>query len=217
MATQLVLDLVVQCLPSPQDRGAKTGTNPKSNEEEMRKPEAGEPLSAQVIKTVSDPYAGRLTVIRIFSGTLSADSNFYNANKEAKERFGSLLLMQGKNQQTIASAGPGEIVAVAKLKETLTGDTLCDPSKPILYPIPQTMDPIVSMAVQPKSKGDEEKIFSSLARLLEEDPTLKVHREEQTRETILSGMGEIHIEATMDKLKRKFGVEVNLTPKGPIP
>jgi elongation factor G len=212
MATQLVLDLVVQCLPSPQDRGAKTGTNPKSNEEEMRKPEAGEPLSAQVIKTVSDPYAGRLTVIRIFSGTLSADSNFYNANKEAKERFGSLLLMQGKNQQTIASAGPGEIVAVAKLKETLTGDTLCDPNKPILYPIPQTMDPIVSMAVQPKSKGDEEKIFSSLARLLEEDPTLKVHREEQTRETILSGMGEIHIEATMDKLKRKFGVEVNLSP-----
>jgi elongation factor G len=120
--------------------------------------------------------------------------------------------MQGKNQQTIASAGPGEIVAVAKLKETLTGDTLCDPNKPILYPIPQTMDPIVSMAVQPKSKGDEEKIFSSLARLLEEDPTLKVHREEQTRETILSGMGEIHIEATMDKLKRKFGVEVNLSP-----
>jgi elongation factor G len=212
MATQLVLDLLVQCLPSPQDRGEKTGTNPKSNEEEMRKPEAGEPLSAQVIKTVSDPYAGRLTVIRIFSGTLSADSNFYNANKEAKERFGSLLLMQGKNQQTIASAGPGEIVAVAKLKETLTGDTLCDPNKPILYPIPQTMDPIVSMAVQPKSKGDEEKIFSSLARLLEEDPTLKVHREEQTRETILSGMGEIHIEATMDKLKRKFGVEVNLSP-----
>jgi elongation factor G len=212
MGTQLVLDVVVQCLPSPQDRGEKTGINPKSNDEEMRKPEAGEPLSAQVIKTVSDPYAGRLTVIRIFSGTLSADSNFYNANKETKERFGSLLLMQGKNQQNIASAGPGGIVAVAKLKETLTGDTLCDPNKPILYPIPQTMDPIVSMAVQPKSKGDEEKIFSSLARLLEEDPTLKVHREEQTRETILSGMGEIHIEATMDKLKRKFGVEVNLSP-----
>jgi elongation factor G len=212
MGTQAVLDLIVQCLPSPQERGGKTGINPKNKEEEMRKPEAGEPLSAQVIKTVSDPYAGRLTVMRIFSGTLSADSNVYNANKEAKERFGALLLMKGKNQETIQSAGPGEIVAVAKLKETLTGDTLCDPNKPIIYPVLLTMEPIVSMALQPKSKGDEEKIFSSLARLMEEDPTLKVRREEQTRETILSGMGEIHIEATMDKLKRKFGVEVNLSP-----
>jgi elongation factor G len=212
MGTQTVLDLIVQCLPSPQQRGEKRGINPKNNEEETRKPEAGESLSAQVIKTVSDPYAGRLTVMRIFSGTLSADSNVYNANKEAKERFGSLLLMKGKNQETIQSAGPGEIVAVAKLKETLTGDTLCDPNKPILYPVILTMEPIVSMAVQPKSKGDEEKIFSSLARLMEEDPALTVRREEQTRETILSGMGEIHIEATMDKLKRKFGVEVNLSP-----
>ena len=212
MGTQMILDLIVQCLPSPQERGEKKGINPKNKEEEMRKPEAGEPLSAQVIKTVSDPYAGRLTVIRIFSGTLSADSNVYNANKEAKERFGALLLMKGKNQETIQSAGPGEIVAVAKLKETLTGDTLSDPNKPILYPVTPTMEPIVLMAVQPKSKGDEEKIFSSLARLMEEDPTLKLRREEQTRETILSGMGEIHIEATMDKLKRKFGVEVNLSP-----
>ena len=164
MGTQMILDLIVQCLPSPQERGEKKGINPKNKEEEMRKPEAGEPLSAQVIKTVSDPYAGRLTVIRIFSGTLSADSNVYNANKEAKERFGALLLMKGKNQETIQSAGPGEIVAVAKLKETLTGDTLSDPNKPILYPVTPTMEPIVLMAVQPKSKGDEEKIFSSLAR-----------------------------------------------------
>jgi elongation factor G len=120
--------------------------------------------------------------------------------------------MQGKNQKSSKSAGPGESVAVAKLKETLTGDTLCDPNKPIAYPAPTTIDPIVSMAVEPKSKGDEDKIFSSLARLMEEDPTLKVHREVQTRQTILSGMGEIHIEASMGKLKRKFGVEVNLSP-----
>ena len=212
MGTQMVLDLIVQCLPSPQDRGEKVGVDPKTGNEEVRKPEPEEPLSAQVIKTVSDPYAGRLTIMRIFSGILKADSNGYNASKEAKERFGSLLIMQGKNQKSIKSAGPGEIVAVAKLKETLTGDTLCVPNKPILYPVPTTTDPIVSMSVQPKSKGDEEKIFSSLARLMEEDPTLRVHREEQTRETILSGMGEIHIEATMGKLKRKFGVEVNLSP-----
>jgi elongation factor G len=212
MGTQMLLDLIVQCLPSPHDRGPRTGVNPKDDSEETRKPEVAEPLSAQVIKTVSDPYAGRLTVMRIFSGTLEADSTIHNANKDVKERFGSLLLMQGKNQQTIASSCPGEIVAVAKLKETLTGDTLCDPKKPIVYPAPETMDPIVSMAVEPKSKGDEEKIFASLARIMEEDPTLRVHREEQTRETILSGMGEIHLEATMDKLKRKFGVEVNLSP-----
>jgi elongation factor G len=212
MGTQMVLDLIVQCLPSPQDRGEKVGVDPKTGNEEVRKPEPEEPLSAQVIKTVSDPYAGRLTIMRIFSGILKADSNGYNAGKEAKERFGSLLIMQGKNQKSIKSAGPGEIVAVAKLKETLTGDTLCAPNKPILYSVPTTTDPIVSMSVQPKSKGDEEKIFSSLARLMEEDPTLRVHREEQTRETILSGMGEIHIEATMGKLKRKFGVEVNLSP-----
>ncbi len=212
MGTQMIMDLIVQCLPSPLDRGDKTGVNPKNGNEELRKPEPEEPLSAQVIKTVSDPYAGRLTIIRIFSGILSADSNVYNAGKEVKERFGALLLMQGKNQKSIKSAGPGEIVAVAKLKETLTGDTLCDPNKPVLFTAPQTPDPIVSMSVQPKSKGDEDKIFSSLARLMEEDPTLKVHREEQTRETILSGMGEIHIEATMGKLKRKFGVEVNLSP-----
>lgn len=212
MGTQMLLDLIVQCLPTPLDRGDKAGVNPKNGEEMVRKPEEGEPLSAQVIKTVSDPYAGRLTIMRIFSGTLTADSNFYNASKEAKERFGTLMLMQGKRQQTIKSAGPGEIVAVAKLKETLTGDTLCDPNNPIVYPVPETMNPIVSMAVQPKSKGDEDKIFSSLARIMEEDPTLQVHREEQTRETILSGMGEIHIEASMGKLKRKFGVEVILSP-----
>ncbi len=208
----MLLDLIAQCLPSPLDRSDKMGVNPKNGEETVRKPEEGEPLSAQVIKTVSDPYAGRLTIMRIFSGTLTADSNLYNASKEAKERFGSLMLMQGKNQQTIKSASPGQIVAVAKLKETLTGDTLCAPNNPIVYPVPETMNPIVSMAVQPKSKGDEDKIFSSLARLMEEDPTLQVHREEQTRQTILSGMGEIHIEASMGKLKRKFGVEVNLSP-----
>ncbi len=212
MGVQMVMDLMVHCLPSPRDRGEKHGVDPKKNSEEVREPDPKGPLSAQVIKTVSDPYAGRLTIMRIFSGTLTADSNVYNAGKEAKERFGSLLLMQGKNQKPIESALPGEIIAVAKLKETLTGDTICAPNKPILYPAFKTADPIVSMAVQPKSKGDEDKIFSSLARLMEEDPTLKVHREEQTRETILSGMGEIHIEATMGKLKRKFGVEVNLSP-----
>jgi elongation factor G len=212
MGVQMLLDLMIQCLPSPLERGEKAGVNPKDKKEEIRKPDPDAPVSAQVIKTVSDPYAGRLSILRVFSGTLRADSTLLNATKKVKERFGPLLLMQGKNQKPIESAGPGQIVAVAKLKETLTGDTLCDEKNPIVYPALKTMEPIVAMAVQPKTRGDEEKIFSSLARLLEEDSTLKVQRNEQTRETILSGMGEIHIEASMEKMKRKFGVEVNLSP-----
>jgi len=212
MGAQMLLDLMIQCLPSPLDRGTKAGVNPKDNKEEIRKPDLDGPLSAQVIKTVSDPYAGRLSILRVFSGTLKPDSTLLNATKKAKERFGPLLLMQGKNQKSIESAGPGQIVAVAKLKETLTGDTLCDEKNPVVYPALKTMEPIVSMAVQPKARGDEEKIFSSLARLMEEDSTLRVQRNEQTKETILSGMGEIHIEASMEKMRRKFGVEVTLSP-----
>jgi elongation factor G len=212
MGVQMLLDLMIQCLPSPPDRGDKAGVNPKDGKEEIRKPEPDAPVSVQVIKTVSDPYAGRLSILRVFSGTLQPDSTLLNATKKAKERFGPLLLMQGKNQKSIESAGPGQIVAVAKLKETLTGDTLCDEKNPIVYPALKTLEPIVSMAVQPKARGDEEKIFSSLARLMEEDSTLRVERNEQTKETILSGMGEIHIEASMEKMRRKFGVEVTLTP-----
>lgn len=212
MGAQMLLDLMAQCLPSPVDRGEKAGVNPKDNKEDVRRPDPDAPLSVQVIKTVSDPYAGRLSILRVFSGTMKPDSTILNSTKKAKERFGPLLLMQGKNQKPVDSAGPGQIVAVAKLKETLTGDTLCDEKNPIVYPALKTMEPIVSMAVQPKTRGDEEKIFSSLARLMEEDTTLKVHRNDQTKETILSGMGEIHIEASMEKMKRKFGVEVNLSP-----
>jgi elongation factor G len=212
MGTQLLLDLVIQCLPSPLDRGMKKGINPKDSKESTRNPDPDAALSAQVIKTVSDPYAGRLSILRIFSGTMRPDSTVFNSTKKAKERFGPLLVMQGKNQKPSESAVPGQIVAVAKLKETLTGDTLCDEKNPIVYPPLKTMEPIVSMAVQPKARGDEEKIFSSLARLMEEDPTLKLRRDDQTKETILSGMGEIHIEASMEKMKRKFGVEVNLSP-----
>jgi elongation factor G len=210
-ATQLVLDLIVNYLPSPQDRGPKAGVNPKDNTELERRPEAEDSLSAQVIKTVSDPYAGRLSILRVFSGTLTPDSTLYNASKGVKERFGSLLLMQGKTQKSIESALPGQIVAMAKLKETLTGDTLCEEKAPIVFPAPGVMNAIVSMAVQPKSKGDEEKIFSSLNRIMEEDIALRCYRDEQTKETILSGMGETHIEAAVEKLKRKFGVEVTLS------
>ncbi len=216
MGVQTLLDLMVACLPSPVDRGPKKGKDPRTGDEIERAPDPDEPFSALVIKTITDPYAGKLSIFRIFSGTLGEDSTVYNSTRDVKERFGQLLKIKGKTQKSISEAGPGEIVAVAKLKETVTGDTLCDEKAPIVYESTELMPTIIEFAVEPKSKGDEEKIFSSLARLQEEDLTLKVYRDEQTKEMIIAGMGEIHIEATVDKLKRKFGVEVNLrTPKVP--
>ncbi len=207
---QPLLDLVVDCLPSPADREPRTGKGPRGGAEVSREPDPAAPFSALVIKTISDPYAGRLSVMRIYSGTLGPDSTVYNSTKETKERFGQLLRLKGKTQEPIQNAGPGDIVAVAKLKETTTQDTLCSEKDPIIFAPVELPPAIYSLAVEPKSKGDEEKIFSSLSRLMEEDLTLKLERNDETREMILSGMGEIHIEATVDKLKRKFGVEVNL-------
>lgn len=207
---QPLMDLIVECFPSPQDQGEKKGLNPQGDAEVVRQPDSNAPLSALVIKTISDPYAGRLSILRVFSGTLTPDSTVLNSTKSNKERFGQLLRLKGKNQEPVQSAGPGDIVAVAKLKETTTQDTLCSEKDPIVFPPVELPPAIYSLAVEPKSKGDEEKIFSSLYRLLEEDLTLKLERKEETKEMILSGMGEIHIEATIDKLKRKFGVEVNL-------
>jgi len=211
-----LLDAVIQCLPSPEDRGPVKGANGATQAEEIRKPEEKEPFSAFVFKTLADPYAGKLTIFRIWSGVLQADSTIFNANKQVKERFGQILQLEGKAQKPIEAAGTGDIVAVAKLRETTTWDSLCDEKKPIIYPSMALPIPPVSFAVEPKSKGDEEKITSSLARLIEEDPTIKLVRDEQTKELVLYGMGQVHMEVTVEKLKRKFGVDVNLrTPKIP--
>jgi len=216
MGVQPLLDAVVQLLPSPLDRGPAKGTHPVTKAEETRNPKEEEPFSAFIFKTVADPYAGKLSIFRVSSGTLHADSTLYNANKGIRERFGQILQLEGKNQKPVESAGPGDIAAVAKLKETTTWETLCDEKKPIVYPTLSLPIPPVSLAVEPKSKGDEEKITTSLFRLCEEDPTIKLQRDEQTKEMILFGMGQVHMEVTVEKLKRKFGVEVNLkTPKIP--
>ncbi len=207
---QPLLDLIAECMPSPLDRGPVKGSSVKGDLELARDPDSEGPFSSLVVKTVSDPYAGRLSILRIFSGTLVPDSTVLNANKGVKERFGQLLRLKGKTQEPIQTAGPGEIVAVAKLKETVTQDTLCSERDPIVFPAVDLPPAIYSLAVEPKTKGDEEKIFSSLSRLMEEDLTLKLDRNDETREMILSGMGEIHIETIVDKLRRKFGVEVNL-------
>ncbi|MCK9230228.1 MAG: elongation factor G [Syntrophales bacterium] len=211
-----LMTMLTEYFPSPPDRGALTGTHPKTGEETTREPDPSAPFSAMVFKTIADPYAGKLTIFRVFSGTLRADSMFYNSTKSITEKCGALFSLEGKTQKPMESVIPGDIAAMAKLKETSTGDTLCDEKDPVLYEKAASANPVCSYAIHPKAKGDEEKLFSSLNRLIEEDATLNIRRDEQTREMILSGMGQVHIDVTLEKMKRKFGVDVTLKqPKVP--
>lgn len=210
-----ILDLLTDACPSPAEMQPVKGLT-ASKQEAERPPSADAPLAAYVFKTLADPYAGRLTLFRILSGKLAPDSTFYNATRGLKERFGQILAIQGKQQKSLESAQAGDIVAVAKLKETLTGDTLADEKAPIIIDRAPVPPPVISFAIEPKAKGDEDKITQSLAKLSEEDPTLSLSRDPRTNEFLISGMGQVHIEVTVDKLKRKFGVDVNLkTPKVP--
>jgi elongation factor G len=211
-----LIDLVIKALPSPLERGPVTGKKPGKDEVEIRKPEESAPFSALVFKTIADPYAGRLTLFRVFSGTVTSDSTFYNASRKITERFGNVFFLEGKSQKPVESLVPGDIAAVAKLKETTTGDTICNEKAAIIFEKVVPPPPIMSFAVAPKSRGDEDKIVSSINRIIEEDPPLTFRREEQTKEMILSGMGQVHIEVSIEKMKRKFGVELTLkTPKVP--
>jgi elongation factor G len=207
-----LMNLILLGIPAPTERKTLEGRRPGSEELIQRKPGTDAPFSALVFKTVADPFAGKLSLLRVFSGTLNSDSPVYNANKDSKEKFGQLLLLEGKKQQALEMALPGDIVAIPKLKETATGDTLCAESDPIIYTPTQPLPPVISYAVEAKVKGSEDKVFTSLARLLEEDPTLRLERDQATSEIVLSGTGQIHLEATCEKLGRKFGVEVNLKP-----
>lgn len=210
----LLMNFLVNCMPSPADREPKTGTDDKGESVECS-PDPNAPFSAIVFKTVADPYAGRLSIFKIISGQLGSDGNLYNAKKSAKERFTQLLGLAGKEQKPVTSAGPGDIVAVAKLKDTTTGDTLTDGAK-FTFAFPEPLPSLITFAVSAKSKGDEDKVFSSLTKLLEEDEALHLDRNAETKEILLSGLGQIHIEVTVEKLKRKFNVEVQLeTPKVP--
>ena len=212
----IFMDTINSVMPSPVDSDARTGVDPKDDSVIERSVNPDEPFSAIVVKTIADPYAGRLSIFKVISGTLGSEGNFYNSTKEAKERYNQLLTIFGKEQKPAAGAGPGAIVAVAKLKETVTGDTLCDEGNKIRYACAEPLPTLISFALQPKSKGDEDKIFSSISKLLEEDPALKLDRNLETHQILLSGAGQVHIEATIEKLKRKYNVEVNLsTPKVP--
>jgi elongation factor G len=211
-----LMEFIVGCMPSPADRGPKAGVDPSGEEEIERAPDPDAPFSAFVFKTVADPYAGQLSIFRVVSGKLSGDGNLYNVNKEAKERYSALLRLAGKEQKPVKEAGPGDIVAVAKLKETRTGDTLCDAGNKIRYDCAKSLPPVISYAVSAKEKGEEDKVFQSLAKIMEEDPALKLTRNAETKEILLSGMGQVHIEAVCEKARRKFNVEVELKiPKVP--
>ncbi len=205
----LLLDAINAILPSPAEGPVLVGTHPQTGELEERKPFGNEHFSAVVCKTMADPYAGRLTIFRVYSGMLTGDS-FYNASKQVSERFGQLYLLEGKEQRAVSEVGPGMIVAVAKLKETTTGDTLCEASHPIVYAAPRIFTPVISFAVHAK-QGEEEKLFSALTRLLDEDLTLRLTRDQQTCEVLLSGMGKVHLEVVGARIKKKFGVAMDLS------
>ncbi|MBW2539053.1 MAG: elongation factor G [Deltaproteobacteria bacterium] len=212
----LFMDFITDCMPSPLDRSPQIGTDPDNGNKIERAPDPDVPFSAFVFKTVADPYAGRLSIFRVVSGKLGGDGTFYNVNNNSKERFTQLLSLAAKEQKPVTEAGPGAIVAVAKLKDTFTGDTLCDEGNKIQYKTAEPLQPLISYAIGAKSKGDEDKIFISLSKILEEDIALKLIRNSETKEILLSGMGQVHIETTTEKLKRKFNVEVQLsTPKVP--
>ena len=212
----LLMDFIVASVPSPADRGAINALDESGENVVACEPDPSAPFAGFVFKTVADPYAGRLSIFRIVSGTLGGDGTFYNTNKRTRERYNQLLTLTGKEQKPAADAGPGSIVAVAKLKETTSGDTLCAENRKVKFATAEPIPTLISYALTAKSKGDEDKIFSSLSKLMEEDMGLKLDRNAETKEILLSGAGQIHIEVTVEKLKRKFNVEAVLNiPKVP--
>jgi len=210
IGVQQLLDSVIACLPSPVDRPMR-GLD-KAGAETVREPDDKKPAAAFVWKTIADPFAGRITMFRVASGTLKADSGIHNKTRDTAERFGHLLLLQGKTQSSVPEIKAGDLGAVAKLKDTLTNDTLGDRSDGIAFPAVKFPEPVLAYAIEPKSRGDEDKISTSMHRLEEEDPSIRYSRDPQTKELLLAGQGQLHIEVTVAKLKRRFGVDVNLKP-----
>jgi elongation factor G len=189
-----ILNVVNRYLPSPADTEAINGENPGTKETETRKPVDSDPFSALIFKTMADPFVGKLTTFKVMSGVIKSDSQVFNANTGHNERIGQLFVLKGKNQEPVPELGAGDIGAVAKLQGAFTGQTLCDKDKPIVFPAVEFPKPKLSLAVEPKAKGDEEKIGNGLARLSEEDPTFAVTKDAVTHELVASGMGDLHIE-----------------------
>ncbi len=200
-----LLDFMVDCLPSPLDAADRTAKD-KAGEEVEIKPDPNAPLAAHVFKTMTDPYIGQLTYFRVFSGTVKTDRGFYNANEGVHERISNLLIMQGKEQTSVTSVGPGEIAAVPKLKSTSAGDTLCGEKQLLFFDKIEFPEPMVRLSVKPSSRADEDRIMNALNRISEDDPTFKAYRNKETREEIIAGMGDLHLSVIMDRLKNKYNV-----------
>lgn len=207
---QPLLDAVVDYLPSPEDLKEVKGINPKTEQEETRQLVPDAPFSGLAFKIQNDPHVGKLTYFRVYSGKIVAGSYIYNSNKNVRERVGRLLLMHANQREEIKEAYSGEIVAIVGLKDTTTGDTLCDEANPIMLEQISFPDPVISLAIEPKSKSDQEKLSYSLKRLMEEDPTFTVKTNHETGQTIISGIGELQLEIMVDRMKREFGVEANV-------
>jgi len=207
---QPMLDCVVEYLPSPQDINEVTGQNPKTQEEDKRLADPTAPLSALAFKIQVDPHVGKLTYIRVYSGTLKSGTYVYNSTKQINERVGRLLLMHANDREEIDEAYAGEIVAAVGLKDTVTGNTLCDETAPIILESITFPDPVISLAIEPKTKSDQEKLGYALNRLAEEDPTFRVKSDLETGQTIIAGMGELQLEVLVDRMKREFKVEANV-------
>jgi elongation factor G len=207
-----LLDLILKQFPSPSEEGEIEGTDPRTKSPIKRAPEPKAPFSALVFKTISDPHVGKLSLFRVYSGTVKSDSQVFNATRDSKERVGHLGWLQGKAQKPVEALGPGEIGVVAKLKDTLTGDTLCDEAQLVVLPGIAFPEPAISFAIQPKSRGDEDKISSALQRMEEEDATLRHHYDPETKQLLVSGIGQLHVEVIVERMKRKYNVDVTLLP-----
>ncbi|MEZ4180176.1 MAG: elongation factor G [Candidatus Doudnabacteria bacterium] len=207
---QTVLDAVANYLPSPIDTEAIKGTNPKTNEEMERHPSDDEPFSALAFKIATDPFVGRLAFFRVYSGKLEAGSYVLNARTGKKERVGRIVRMRADQRDEVKEVFAGDICALVGPKDTMTADTLCDEANPIALESITFAEPVISMAIEPKTKADQEKLGLALQKLAEEDPTFKVHTDEETQQTIIAGMGELHLEILVDRMKREFKVEANV-------
>ena len=207
---QPLLDAVINYLPSPIDIGSIKGTKPGSEEELEMKFEDGAGFSALAFKVANDPFVGSLTFIRVYSGTIKTGTGIYNSSKEKEERVGRMLLMHANSREDIKEANAGDIVALAGLKYTITGHTLCDEEKPVLLEPMEFPDPVIEIAVEPKTKADQEKMGEALGRLAKEDPSFRVTSDEESGQTIIKGMGELHLDIIVDRMKREFKVEANV-------
>jgi elongation factor G len=207
---QRMLDGVIDYLPSPTDVPPMVGHAPRTDDEVIRKADSEEPFSAIAFKIATDPYVGRITFARVYSGTLHKGDAMLNATNEKKERAGRLLFMHANSREDVDVVRAGDICAIVGLKDTRTGDTLCDPNKPVVLESMDFPEPVIKIAIEPKTKADIDKLSIGLQKLAEEDPTFKVNTDDETGQTLIAGMGELHLEIIVDRLKREFNVEANV-------